>query len=327
MKSFLKRMERELGGFFVRIGNYLIRHGEFRDPIYIQINSEIKIKYKSLKRHKGKHLKEAFAIADRMVANMDLDLDFYNDYYALKTIVDRYNIYSVLIGYNYEISKLYQKQRDLQNSDVSDSEKYELNREIKKEINDLQEKALTEMMDIRITGVYAEAGGKRYNFGYDDEHSQYRWYEIRPKNADGTDNWYYQNEQAVTEMFSLSPAEYWNNREAYSDAYYVANHYDDPFFETVKNVLGIESFAEYASGLSIIYADKDKNGKSISGTRKRKVKAYIASLDIPDIEKKILFKAEYNYNKQHDHEIRKYLEGLDLSPSELRDVLDELGMR
>ena len=93
MKSFLKRMERELGGFFVRIGNYLIRHGEFRDPIYIQINSEIKIKYKSLKRHKGKHLKEAFAIADRMVANMDLDLDFYNDYYALKTIVDRYNIY------------------------------------------------------------------------------------------------------------------------------------------------------------------------------------------------------------------------------------------
>lgn len=233
----------------------------------------------------------------------------------------------ILSNYNFRINELLQQQRDIQNSDLKDSEKYKQNLEIKKQINALQEEALAQYQNIRITGKYAEAADKRYNYSFNKNTGLNEWFEIRPKDADGSDNWFYQMEQGATKAFGISPAEYWNNQEEYAAAYWAAKHYDDSYFETVKNVLGIDDFARYADGMTKIYADKDKNGNSISGSRKRKMKDYVYGLNIPEIEKHILFKAEYNYNKQHDHEIRKYLDSLDLSSSELRDVLDELGMR
>lgn len=230
---------------------------------------------------------------------------------------------NILIGYNAEISKLLQKQRDIQTSDLKDSLKYEQNRKLKEQINALQEKALQECKNLKITGLYAEAGDKRYNYDTGDA----RWYEIKPKKADGTDNWYYQMEQGFLNAFGLSPAEYWNNRETYSAVYKAASHYDEPYFETVKSVLGLESFAEYAVGLSQIYADKDAKGNPISGSKKRKVKEYIYSLNIPDIEKHILYKAEYNYaNKGYNRAIRNYVESLDISDLEKSLVLEELGL-
>ena len=233
----------------------------------------------------------------------------------------------ILSGYNYRINELLQKQRDLQSSKRKDSEKYEENRKLKEQINALQEEALAQYQNMKITGLYAEAAGKRYNYGFNKKTGLNEWFEIKPKNADGTDNWYYQMEQGATKTFGLSPAEYWNNREEYSAAYQVASHYDEPYFETVKNVLGLESFAEYAVGLSNIRADKDAQGNAISGSRKKKVKDYIYSLNIPEIEKHILYRAEYNYsNKSQVKAIRKYLYSLDLTSYELNSILSELGI-
>ena len=233
----------------------------------------------------------------------------------------------ILSSYNFRINDLLQKQRDLQTSDLKDSEKYRQNRQLKEQINALQKEALDTYQKVRITGLYAEAAGKRFNYGFNKKTGLNEWFEIKPKDADGTDNWYYQMEQGATKTFGLSPAEFWNNREEYSAAYKVASHYDEPYFETVKNVLGLEEFAEYAVGLSQIYADKDAQGNSISGTKKKKVKEYIYSLDIPDIEKHILYRAEYNSeNKGQLKTIRKYLNSLDLTSYELNSILSELGM-
>ena len=233
----------------------------------------------------------------------------------------------ILSSYNFRINDLLQKQRDLQTSDLKDSEKYRQNRQLKEQINALQKEALDTYQKVRITGLYAEAAGKRFNYGFNKKTGLNEWFEIKPKDADGTDNWYYQMEQGATKTFGLSPAEFWNNREEYSAAYQAASHYDDPYFETVKNVLGVEEFAEYAVGLSQIYADKDAQGNSISGTKKKKVKEYIYSLDIPDIEKHILYRAEYNSeNKGQLKTIRKYLNSLDLTSYELNSILSELGM-
>ncbi len=238
---------------------------------------------------------------------------------------------SYLIYHNAEISKLMQQQRDIQTSDLPDSEKYKQNRELKEQINEMQKKALEGLENFSLNGIYGEVGDKRFNFGYDSENKQDRWFEIKPKKADGDDNWYYQQEQAVTKDLGISYKEYWNNKQMYDDFYYVASGFDkestsDDMIETARSVFGYERFADYASVLKTLKADKDKNGESIDGTRFPKVQEYVNSLDIPEIEKKILMKMQYPNYKKHNYEIVEYLDKKDgISPTKVIKILEELG--
>jgi hypothetical protein len=239
-------------------------------------------------------------------------------------------ISSFLIYNNAEISKLMQEQRDIQTSDLPNSEKYARNRELKERINEMQEKALDALDDVSVNGIYAELGDKRFNFDKEDD----RWYEITPKKSDGEDNWHYQQEQRVTKAFGVSYDEYWNNKEKYNDAFYIASGYDNEAggeqscIETAKSVFGISKYADFATELADIKADKDKNGNPINGSRKKKVKEYIYGLDIPEIEKHILFKTQYPYTNTYNYQIVEYLDKNDnISYDSFFKILDELGYK
>lgn len=297
----------------------------------------------------------------------------------------------ILIGYNVELSDLYEEQRNIQmDENLSDSEKYEQTREIKKKINELQEQGLKAIEDYSMDGNYAESGDKRYNYDAEDDtwwevkpkladgkdnwyyieeqlfhdklgvdyadywngrldpedydvksmYAEYggkrynfdmkenSWFEIKPKTKDGEDNYYYQMEQTAHDKWGVSYEDFWNNREAYMDAVYVADNWGEPFFETAKSVFGIDKFSEIASGMADISADKDANGESISGSRKKKMKDYIYGLDIPEVEKHILFKAQYPYTKTYNTQIVNYLnERKDISYKEMKSILEELGAK
>lgn len=294
----------------------------------------------------------------------------------------------ILISANVEISKLMKEQREIQTSDLPDSEKYQRNRELKEEINALQRDALDSLKSVFQDGNYAEAGDKRYNYDSEDDtwwevkpelangkpnpyyiqeqlshdklgmsyadfwngkrppedfegktyYGEFNgkrynydvddnaWYEIKPKTKDGEDNYYYQQEQLAHDKLGVPYEDFWNNREAYMDANYVADRWGEPFYETVKNVFGAEHFADFATGMADVSADKDANGNPINGSRKKKMEAYIYGLDIPDIEKHILFKSQYSYTNKHNYEIINYLnERDDISYEEMESVLKELG--
>jgi hypothetical protein len=227
-----------------------------------------------------------------------------------------------------------QQQRDIQTSDLPDSEKYELNRKLKEQINDIQKKALESMDDVYLDGIYGEVGDKRFNYGYDSENDDDRWFEIKPKKSDGDDNWYYQQEQKVTHTFGISYKDYWNNKEKYDDAFYFASGYDNEVggdqsvIQTVKSVWGIDDYSNFATELADIKADKDDNGEAIKGTRRKKVENYIYGLDIPEIEKHILYKTQYPYINSHNYEILKYLdEREDISYNSWIKILDELDFK
>ncbi len=292
----------------------------------------------------------------------------------------------LLIGYNVELSDLYEEQRNIQmDKNLSDSEKYERTREIKKEINALQEKGLAALEDYSIDGNYAESGDKRYNYDSEDDtwwevkptladgrdnwyyteeqmfhdnlgvsYSDYwngrlnpedydvktlyderngkrynfdmennSWFEIKPKTKEGKDNYYYQREQTAHNEWGVSYEDFWNNREAYLDAIYVAENGVDkgwgtPYFETVKSAIGLETFTQIASDMA-----------NISGeNRKRNMQNYIYSLDIPEEQKHILFKAEYPYTDKHNYKIINYLnEREDISYDQMESILTELGFK
>jgi hypothetical protein len=100
--------------------------------------------------------------------------------------------------------------------------------------------------------------------------------------------------------------------------------------QLVKAVTGgdIVTYRQYASALYDIKADKDANGKTISGSRKNKVADYINGLDIGYGEKIILFKSEYPSDDSYNNEIIEYLDSrADISYEEMVAILTELGFK
>jgi hypothetical protein len=97
----------------------------------------------------------------------------------------------------------------------------------------------------------------------------------------------------------------------------------------VKAVTGdVVSYRKYAKDLNDIRADKDSDGKTISGSAKEKKVAYINSLDLDYGQKIILFKSLYESDDTYNAEIVQYLDSReDISYEEMVTILTELGFR
>ena len=97
-------------------------------------------------------------------------------------------------------------------------------------------------------------------------------------------------------------------------------------YVVAKSVGGYNSYKTYTSDLYDIKADKDEDGKTISGSRKEKVIDYINNLDADYGEKIILFKSEYPSDDTYNYEIIDYLNGRDdISYEDMVTILKELG--
>ena len=292
---------------------------------------------------------------------------------------------------NSDISKLYEKQKEIVKSD-SPNKQQEL-REIQEQMEEILAKSDYESdVPVSVSGAYAEAGDRRYNFDADDKtwyeikpkksngddnwyyiqeqlshdklgisyedfwnenrtpaenatyYAEYngkrynydadksQWYEIREKNDDGSDNWYYQKEQEVTKGLGIDYEEYWSKPKEYNYAY------DEPGRYAISQVVGgYDEYMVYKDALenwqsdNYIASDKDANGNSISGSRKNKVIEYIDGLDLDDGEKMILYRTQYSSKKDKrafNEAIVDYLnERDDVSYSEMKSILEELGMK
>ena len=75
-------------------------------------------------------------------------------------------------------------------------------------------------------------------------------------------------------------------------------------------------------------SDKDKDGKTISGSKKKKVIKYINSLDAAYGEKLVLFKSLYPADDTYNQKIVEYLYSLDeLTEREVEAILKELDFK
>lgn len=256
------------------------------------------------------------------VLNNQIVSDFYDKSEELKTLANGKdatdmdvlkNMYISSVGY--ETSDLYAKKREIQNSNLSDSVKYDMVRDVQKQINELMKKAMDSYETLKINGKYATVGDKRYDYS---DYSQ-KWYEISGE--------YLEKEQKAVERYGITPADYWNDQDKYYNADYYFKY--SPELESVaKTVFDGKWFADYAAEVSQIKGeDKNGDGKSDSGTKKKNVFAYIDSLNVSDIEKKILRKMSYSSEKKNNKEIAKYIVGLDASYEEKKSALEALGYK
>lgn len=258
-----------------------------------------------------------------------------------------------------EIGELYAEKREIQNSNLSDKAKDAAVREIQRQIDDLAKESLDKYSTIDYQtardGEYANIGNRYFKkndkgewvkldddavtkykvtsavgdapYATDGE-NHFRWYE--PSEDAGEDaeaGWRrvtdkeLERQNEVTSGLRITPEEYWGNKEEYSYAYDYPGKY-----AVSKAVGGYKAYKSYSSELYDIKADKDEDGKSISGSRKEKVIDWINNLDADYGTKIILFKSEYNADDTYNYEIIDYLNSRDdISYSDMETILKELG--
>ena len=209
---------------------------------------------------------------------------------------------------NGELSDLYKLKREIQNSNLSDKEKYEKVREVQKQIVDLTEKGLNTYESVNIEGDYATVGDRHYRKTEAGE-----WMKITDEQLE--------KQEEVTGGLNISASEYWSNKKEYDYAYESPEK-----FAIAKALGGYDTYKAYTSALYDIKADKDSEGKSIAGSRKEKVINYINNLNADYYEKILLFKSEYPADDTYNSEIIEYLNNRDdISYSEMETILKELG--
>ena len=122
--------------------------------------------------------------------------------------------------------------------------------------------------------------------------------------------------------------EYSNFDDDAKDAYNWA--YQNPDKYAVSKAISddVVEYKSYTKGLSKIEADKDEDGKSISGSKKEKVFAYIENLPLDYGQKCILFKSQYKADDSVNMDIIEYLDSReDISYEEMVTILTELDFK
>ena len=211
-----------------------------------------------------------------------------------------------------EMNELYKQKREIQNSNLSKSEKYNQVREIQKEINEISKYSLNNYKDVNINGNYAKVGNREYRFTTNSE-GEKTWNKITDKQK--------AKQEEVSNALGINASDYWNNKEEYDYAY------DSPAnYGISKTIGGYEVFKTYSKELSDIKSDKDSSGKTISGSRKQKVFDYINSSNLEFEQKIILAKMEYPSYDEYNYEIIDYLNNNnDISYEEEVEILKKLG--
>lgn len=180
-----------------------------------------------------------------------------------------------------EVNDYYAQIRTLQNDkNLSDAEKNRLVRALKKQLIERQKEIIAQ------AEPYREAVDK-----YLKAHP-----ELSTDNdaaiAEYAEQYEITEDQAESRMDAIVYRE--ANREVFGAEYalrtYNADVYDKARTAYAKGV-SYETYYDYYFATKEMHADKDENGKSISGSKKAKVVEYINSLDIPPEQKDALYVA------------------------------------
>ncbi|MBO5097076.1 MAG: hypothetical protein J6B96_02035 [Agathobacter sp.] len=96
-------------------------------------------------------------------------------------------------------------------------------------------------------------------------------------------------------------------------------------YTLVKPLGGWDSYQEYTEALKGIEGDKDENGETINGSRKKNLINALNDMDIEYGQKLLLFKSEYKADDSYNLEIINYLnEREDITAEEMRKILEAL---
>ena len=239
-----------------------------------------------------------------------------------------------------KMNELYQLKREIQNSDLSDSKKHKQVLEVQEQINNLAREALTDYKGVTIKDNYSKVDDKEYYKNNEGE-----WTAVKAKEAselsslnmtaDEKDN-YFAAKNRISDLSEDLESEERKvqiidtvlnsglNEEQMSylyDKYYAST---EKLNVVVKSGIGMGAYLDLEA--QNFTADKDGEGKSISGSKKEKVFNYINQSDLSFEQKVILAKMYYPSYDEYNNEIIEYLNNNEsLSYEDMEEILKALG--
>lgn len=261
-----------------------------------------------------------------------------------------------------EMNELYKQKREIQNSDLPSSEKYNQVREIQGQINELSKNALNSHEDIDIQGNYSSVGDREYHkdtknewkainsdeaaalnsmgmSSYDKDNyfsaknqitNVVKNYKNEKENMDTEDEEYegevslLSGEKKVSIINAIKNAGLNDEQMAYLyDKYYAST---EKLNTVVKTGIGMNAYLDLEA--QNFTADVNAQGKTISGSKKAKVFDYINSMDIGFEQRVILAKMYYPSYDEYNYDIIDYLNNDDsISFSDMKEILETLDFK
>ena len=265
------------------------------------------------------------------------------------------------------MNDLHKEIREIQNSDLDKETKYAKVRELKKQINEMARVGLNSYEDMTVNDNYASVSNTEYYKHLDSEGKE-TWSKINDKEkaalesmnmSDSDKNNYFNAKNTISSIVK----DYKNDKSTLSDddedsykeavaslssekkasiintiknsglddeakAYLYDKYYgsEDKLNVVVSTGIGMDNYLDLEA--QNFQSDKDRQGKTISGSKKKKVFEYINSTDL-DFEKKIILAKMYysNYN-EYNYDIIEYLNNDNsISYEEEEEILKTLGFK
>lgn len=237
-----------------------------------------------------------------------------------------------------EMNELYKEKREIQNSDLPDSEKYNQVRDIQDQINNMAKEAINNYENVSISSSYASVNDKEYynkngiwtkvnadestdlnSLGMTTRQKE-EYFNL--KNSISTID----NSESENKKSEIATAVMNANLTDEQKAYVYGKSYssDETLSMVVNGGINFNEYLKYAA--QTITADKDSDGKSISGSRKDKVISAINSLNLDIPQKAMLIRKEYSSFRDYNNDIVRYVNGLDIDYQTKVDILSELEM-
>ena len=236
-------------------------------------------------------LSKAFTIDT--VTNNEATGEYYDQMDELKWDMNSGDIaggttYRYMSHANSAVSEYYSKIREIEaDQELTNREKKELTRELYRDLVEYQKEIMDTAEKYRLAAE-----------DYYDEHPELDHEDpaavkayMEQYNAQQTTEEYYKNaDQTKDLMEAIVYREV--NREVLG-AEYALETYSDSVYERAAEVnrsaaVSYDTYYDYYFGTKDMHADRDENGKSISGTKKAKVLGFIADMEISDEQKDAL---------------------------------------
>lgn len=256
---------------------------------------------------------------------------------------------------SWDLSSLYKEKRVVQSDNsLSKKEKYAKVQAIQAQINDIARAGLNMSKTIDVSGSYASVSDDRAYY----KNAKGQWTAIPQEDlttveslgmTDAEKSNYFDASNALYNIYN----KYKEKKEGKSETEQIElnikqkkerldtiknsplsdnakyalfdKNYDDKLLSYYED-LGFKANDVLTYKSQTFTADKDKKGKTINNSKKKKVVNYINSMNIPTIQKKILYKKEYKADKSYDREIFNYINNSDMDYSSKKAVLKELGI-
>lgn len=240
-----------------------------------------------------------------------------------------------------EMSELYKEKRELQMSDVKDSEKRRLVEKIQSEINRIAEEGINNYKKVTSYSNYSKVSDKEYFLNSKNEWTKVDDEELEELNdlnmQDRDKNKYFKtkvqigviksddNKESTVKHTEIANLVINSGLSDEYKGYLYGKYYSNE--KVIKSILdaGIK-FDEFIKFNSQEFTTNYyTNGKAVTNSRRNKVINYVNSLNLSVAQKAILIKMEYSSYDKYDKQIVSYINKMNYSKYEKASLLKNFG--